>query len=150
VPCLRRLVVGLLPKTSGFGPRLLRVRAVETIMALEEISPRVLWLRPDSTTVPMFHTHILLIYHRRYMTLVIKSVVKYHSHHPPPLQNQKCEKPSSLTLSNTPILEIFALLGCYAALSGSSVPTFRDNLSVQSSRVFLGFLTLEDRTDRLS
>ena len=51
--------------------------------------------------------------------------------------------------------EIFALLGYYAALSGSPVPTFRDNLSVPSSRVkkskkkvfFLDFLTLQDRTD---
>jgi hypothetical protein len=31
--------------------------------------------------------------------------------------------------------EICALLGYYAALSASSVPTFRDNLSVPSSRV---------------
>jgi hypothetical protein len=31
--------------------------------------------------------------------------------------------------------EIFSLLGYYAALSGSYVPTFRDNLSVASSRV---------------
>jgi hypothetical protein len=31
--------------------------------------------------------------------------------------------------------EICALLGYYAALSGSSVPTFRDNLSFPSSRV---------------
>jgi hypothetical protein len=31
--------------------------------------------------------------------------------------------------------EICALLGYYAALSGSSVPTFRDNLSVAYSRV---------------
>jgi hypothetical protein len=31
--------------------------------------------------------------------------------------------------------EISALLRCDAALSGSSVPTFRDNLSVPSSRV---------------
>jgi hypothetical protein len=31
--------------------------------------------------------------------------------------------------------EICALLGNYAALSGSSVPTFRDNLSVPSSRL---------------
>jgi hypothetical protein len=30
--------------------------------------------------------------------------------------------------------EICALLGYYAALSGNSVPTFRDNLSVPSSR----------------
>jgi len=28
-----------------------------------------------------------------------------------------------------------ALLGCYAASSGNSIPTFRDNLSVPSSRV---------------
>jgi hypothetical protein len=31
--------------------------------------------------------------------------------------------------------EICALLGYYAALSSSSVPTFRDNLSVTSSKV---------------
>jgi hypothetical protein len=31
--------------------------------------------------------------------------------------------------------KICALLGYYAALSGSSVPTFRDNLSVPYSRV---------------
>jgi hypothetical protein len=31
--------------------------------------------------------------------------------------------------------EICALLGYYAALSGSSLPTFRDNLLVPSSRV---------------
>jgi hypothetical protein len=31
--------------------------------------------------------------------------------------------------------EICALLGYYAALSGSSVPMFRDNVSVPSSRV---------------
>jgi hypothetical protein len=34
-------------------------------------------------------------------------------------------------------VEICALLGYYAALSGSSVPTFRDNFSVLSSRVKL-------------
>ena len=38
------------------------------------------------------------------------------------------------------------LLGYYAASSGDSLPTFRDNLLVPSS----GFLTLEDGTDRLS
>jgi hypothetical protein len=31
--------------------------------------------------------------------------------------------------------EICALLGYYAALSGSSVPTFRDNLAVPPARV---------------
>jgi hypothetical protein len=47
-------------------------------------------------------------------------------------------------------IEICPLLGYYAALSGSYVPTFRDNLSVPSSRVkkfkkeafFLNLLTL--------
>jgi len=45
-----------------------------------------------------------------------------------------------------------ALPGYYAAYSGNSVPTFRGNLSVPSSGVknLLGFLTLEDGTDRLS
>jgi hypothetical protein len=54
--------------------------------------------------------------------------------------------------------EICALLGYYTALSGSSVPTFRDNLSDPSSRAkkamkkafFLDSLTLEEGTDRLS
>jgi hypothetical protein len=52
--------------------------------------------------------------------------------------------------------KICALLGYYAALSGSSVPTIRDNLSVPSSRVkmskkkALDFLILEDGTARLS
>ena len=46
-----------------------------------------------------------------------------------------------------------ALLGRYAANSGNSLPTFRDNLSVLSSRVdnpVFGFLTLEVGTDGLS
>ena len=42
--------------------------------------------------------------------------------------------------------EICDLLGYYAALNVSSAPTFRDNLSVPSSRL-LDFLTLEDGTD---
>jgi hypothetical protein len=54
--------------------------------------------------------------------------------------------------------ETCALLGYNAAFNGSSVPTFRDNLSVRSSTVkiskkealFLDFLILEDGTDRLS
>jgi hypothetical protein len=49
------------------------------------------------------------------------------------------------------IIELCDLLGYYAALSDSSVPTFRDNLSFPLSRVkksekktsFLDFLTLE-------
>jgi hypothetical protein len=59
---------------------------------------------------------------------------------------------SQETNNNAP--EISALLGYYAALSGSSVPTFRDKLSVLSSCVkkflILDFLTFEDGTDRLS
>ena len=43
-----------------------------------------------------------------------------------------------------------ALLGCYAACSGNSLPTFRDNLSVPSSGVKKGIWTIEDGTDRLS
>jgi len=42
------------------------------------------------------------------------------------------------------------LLGCLAASSGNSLPAFQDNLSVQSSRVPFGFLTLKDGTDILS
>jgi hypothetical protein len=40
-------------------------------------------------------------------------------------------------------------LGYYAVKSGNYVPTFRDNLSVLSSRV-LEFLRLENGADRLS
>jgi hypothetical protein len=49
-------------------------------------------------------------------------------------------------------VDIFALLGYYAALSGNSVPTFRDNISVPSSRVkkSKNVLTLEDGTRKLS
>jgi hypothetical protein len=48
--------------------------------------------------------------------------------------------------------EICALLGNYAALSVNPLPTFRDNVSVPSSRVKKSkkFLTLEDGTDMLS
>jgi hypothetical protein len=49
------------------------------------------------------------------------------------------------------VCEICALLRYYAALRGSSVPTFRENLSVPAPRVQdLDFLTLEDGTNRLS
>jgi hypothetical protein len=43
--------------------------------------------------------------------------------------------------------EICAPLAYYASMNGSSVPTFRENLSVPSSR---DFLTFEDGTYRLS
>jgi hypothetical protein len=50
--------------------------------------------------------------------------------------------------------EICALLGCYVASSGNSIPTFRDNQSVPPSRVKkskkIHFLNIEDETDRLS
>jgi hypothetical protein len=54
--------------------------------------------------------------------------------------------------------QICTLLGYYTSLSGSFLPTFRDNLSVPSSRfknskkksIFLDFLALEDGTVRLS
>jgi hypothetical protein len=50
--------------------------------------------------------------------------------------------------------EIYALLGCYAASSGNTLPTFRDHISVLSSRVkkkkSKDFVTLEDGTDMLS
>ena len=42
---------------------------------------------------------------------------------------------SNLTVLTTTVTEICALLGYYAAFSSSSVPTFRGNLSVPSSRV---------------
>jgi hypothetical protein len=61
--------------------------------------------------------------------------------------------------------EICALLGCYAASSGNPLPTFRDNVSVPSSRVkkpfincvfscrlsaSLDFWAIEHGTDKLS
>jgi hypothetical protein len=56
-------------------------------------------------------------------------------------------------ITNSIRLESCALLGYYAASFGNCLPTFRDNVSVPSSRVFsflLGLLTLEDGTDTLS
>jgi hypothetical protein len=47
-------------------------------------------------------------------------------------------------------VEICGLLGCYAALSGGSVPTFRDKLSVLSSRIKKSSRPLKMGPDRLS
>jgi len=46
--------------------------------------------------------------------------------------------------------DIFTLLGCYTAFLRSRLPSFRDNLSVPSSRVKQSKTTLQDGTDRLS
>jgi hypothetical protein len=43
-----------------------------------------------------------------------------------------------------------AVLVYYAAYSGNSLPTFRDNLSLPCSKVKIYPLTLEDGTDRSS
>jgi hypothetical protein len=56
------------------------------------------------------------------------------------------------------VIETCAVLRYYAPLSNSSIPTFRDNLSVPSSRVkkskkkafFLDFLAVYNWTDMLS
>ena len=50
------------------------------------------------------------------------------------------------------LYENCALLGYYAASNGNCLPTFRHNLSVQTSRIKnpIGFLNLEDGNDRLS
>jgi hypothetical protein len=49
------------------------------------------------------------------------------------------------------VAEICAVLGYYAASSGNPLPTFRDNVSVPSSRFKKSyFLNLEDRTVSLS
>jgi hypothetical protein len=45
--------------------------------------------------------------------------------------------------------DICVLLGYYAAFSGSSAPTFWDNLSILNSRVNKSKKTLGDMTDRL-
>jgi hypothetical protein len=50
-------------------------------------------------------------------------------------------------------VEIYALLGYYAASNGNHLLTFRDSVSVPSSRVkksFLDFLTFEQWTSMLS
>jgi hypothetical protein len=48
------------------------------------------------------------------------------------------QNPGAKEIQNKPVfkqyVEICALLGYYAALSGRSVPTFRDNLSAPSLR----------------
>jgi hypothetical protein len=49
--------------------------------------------------------------------------------------------------------EICTLLGYYAALGSSSVPTFRENQSspiFKGQDIFFDFLTLEDETDMFS
>ena len=46
--------------------------------------------------------------------------------------------------------EDYALLGHYAASTGDSLPTFRDNLSVSSSGVSGSKLTPENGIDRLA
>ena len=52
---------------------------------------------------------------------------------------------------NKRYLENCTFLGYYAAGSGKSLPTLRDNILVPFSRVKnSGFLTLENGTDRLS
>jgi hypothetical protein len=57
------------------------------------------------------------------------------------------------------VCEKYALLACYTASSGNSLPTFRDNLSIASSRdnnprildhLIVEFSTLEDGTNMLS
>ena len=46
--------------------------------------------------------------------------------------------------------EICAVLGYYTGRGGNSFQTFRDKLTVPSSRVKKSFMTLEDVTDRFS
>ena len=48
--------------------------------------------------------------------------------------------------------EVCAIWRFYAAHNGSFKPTFRDKLSVPTSRVkqFFDYMTVEDGTDRLS
>jgi hypothetical protein len=47
------------------------------------------------------------------------------------------------------VVEICAILGYYAASSGNPLPTFRDNVSVPSSRVKKSKKTLEGGTDNV-
>jgi len=65
--------------------------------------------------------------------------------------NKWCNYLTSIRyMCTVPQRKICALLEYYATYSGSSLPKFRDNISVPFSRVFLDFLTLEDGTDGLS
>jgi len=52
-------------------------------------------------------------------------------------------------VSRKPICPTFKGQEYHSASNGISLPTFRDNLSVQSSRVKNLFITSEDGTDRL-
>jgi hypothetical protein len=67
------------------------------------------------------------------------------------------KRPTVLRYTYVTYLENFTLVGYYAASNGDHLPTFRENVSVTSSRVykfkklfFLDFLTFEDGTDTLS
>jgi hypothetical protein len=66
-----------------------------------------------------------------------------------------CTTKVNITIvQNSKSLEMCALFAYYAASNGNLLPTFRDNLSIPSSRVkkskLCDFLTLEDGTDTLS
>jgi hypothetical protein len=64
------------------------------------------------------------------------------------------EQETVISGSRREVDEKCVLLGYYAASSGNSLPTFRDKVSVPSSRAknprCLGFLTFEAGTDTLS
>jgi len=61
--------------------------------------------------------------------------------------NHKKDKKGVISGFRRDVNEICALLGSYETYSGNSVPTFRDNLSVPSSRFKNPKKTLEDATD---
>jgi hypothetical protein len=69
------------------------------------------------------------------------------------LNSQTSSHDGVVSDSRCDVDETCALLGCYAAYSGKSLPTFRGNLSfpsrLQESRNPI-FLTLKARTDRFS
>jgi hypothetical protein len=66
---------------------------------------------------------------------VVKSACTYTHWPARVLEHQKLRALSSADVHTEWHEDICALLGYYAALNGSSVPTFRDSLSVPSSRV---------------
>lgn len=62
-------------------------------VALGQVTLRIHWLSPVSMDSPMFHAHILFIYHRRY---IYESVVKQNA--PPPLI--RCSKTSGVATAS--------------------------------------------------
>jgi hypothetical protein len=85
----------------------------------------------------LVYVRMALVYERRVLVYVRTVLVQ--------------ERNLLLYIRMVPLCGNCVLLSHYAGISGKSVPTFQNTLSVPSSRVTnFGYLTLEDGTDRLS